>query len=65
MYFKVMLHCVILKHTPLMHMIQKETLKLYLGNPKVNPKLSFDFNRVSNIEIVQFCFFFFFSLDLL
>lgn len=36
------------------HDTQKEALKLYLENPELNPKLSFDFNRVQNVRIVQF-----------
>jgi len=46
MCLKVMLYCVILKHIQLLYMTQKKALKLYLGNSEVNPKLSFDINRV-------------------
>lgn len=39
-----------LKHTPLMHMTQKEALKLHLRNPEVNPKLSFDLTGFKTLE---------------
>lgn len=32
-----------------MHMTQKEVLKLYLGNPEVNPKL-FDLTGLKTLE---------------
>lgn len=59
--------CDLKAHSTGAHDTQKEALTLYLENPELNPKLSFDFNRVQNVRIVQFSSGFFFSttLDLL